>query len=579
MAEVIAGILREHALLQLNTAHPALMNQWAEHRLQGALRSRKLDVGWGVLHELVLADNEPQLGAVLASPHPFDLAKALADVSLGCTALTAAAAAGKVALVGTLLGAGASEVRQTGEPISALQRAIEGAHLGVVRLLAVGGGAPLHWALRAIAVGEHDESIRWAVFVHVARKSDVNAPSATGAQALLLAIEVLLPRCATWLLWQFPAIDVNNGFLADTVPLYSAAALGQVKVVAALLASRAALAVNWANTANQTALDAALQGGRVAVLRMLLADPRVSVTGRSGTHDHSIIHTAVFWALAKNMPELVECFVGREHVDWAAPDRAGATAIHLLLNTAPPPDPDADDEVDPLFLATASSILDILCAQGPAAVDMHTHAGTNAVSVCIVRGRSASTLRTLLRHSSSHLTGFVQDHPELLRAAAAAGQLQTCFILRACGYPVLLRNGDSANLLAARRGHMLLASALCLSAGMPQLQLAYHAGLTRDHVNTLVAQPNPAGGLGLDAAWTTPTRAIARPPHACPEAYLHLLRRSHGRWSRLLHSSRIPYPYRAATWTLLLCMHRLGIAGLPIEMCHLILTHCSRSHF
>lgn len=434
--------------------------------------------------------------------------------------------------------------------------AIRGGDLEAVRRLVVAGSCPLSAALHAMQTSsEESRSVRWAIFVNVAGRSNPNTPDMGGVQALLCAIELGLEQCALWLMRHCPKIDVNNGFaLRDRVPLVVASRHGMVRCVCALLTD-ARLDVNWTDGTGKGAVHAALRGGHVAVAKALLSDRRTRWGGAPG---RPLVHLAAQCAVEKQRPALLTSLLYNPRVQWAAADRTGTTAAHWLLRELAPAVHDTD---------TLRAVLATLLQQAPSTVDHVSHSGDNALAACIGRGWGRDLLLDLLRHSTQYLRGFTVDHPALLHVAARCGDYRVCLILLACGFEQEhLIEGETPAIAAFTNGHPLLAVRLLEHARMPKLQLASMAGLDVAHLNFEIrrgAIPQP-----LNVPWEPVPELSARPASAAPTAYIRHLRA--GVWARTLHWT-FPTSFNDAAFVLLLCHWRLGAAGLPTEMCHWVL--------
>lgn len=563
--------MTEHAQLLSGVADPALVNivnRWASDRMLAVLTLYKRQTGRSILHHFVGTAQHAELQVVLQMPPPFLLRKVLDDVSNGVTPLGLAAGHGDVFMVQSLLAAGASPLRIPGELVPPMIQAVRGGHIEVVRLFKVHRtDLPVHEALHALALANMDDG-RWNVFVNVAGRSNPNTPNAVGKQALLFAIESHLPRCATWLMWRFPAIDVNNGLTPGvTVPLFAAARKGQTHVVAALLNSRSALDVGWVDINGRGVLHIALRGGHQAVVAMLLADPRVSVTSNASFARRPLVHTAMHYAINTHRPDLLRQLALRPDVDWSAMNQYGQTAICRLIRHTLPRDHANSDVL---------TCMSILLAHAPDSVDTLNIYGNNALVECVEHGWSGEVLLQLLQGSKQFLSQFVLNHPTLLHTAAKKGLSRVCWILRASGYlHTPDTDGNHPDEVAMLSGHDLLGVRLRETVAMPPLQWAFKAGINTNHVNHAIA----IGDIDLvrPLPWIK-LNPCPQPAGAVPLVYLQLLNASRAGWSRKVHLS-FSSGFCAGVWAVLLSQLRLGALGLPIEMCHLIFAQCARGHF
>jgi ankyrin repeat protein len=571
MSNIFVAVITEHIGLLSAVTDPvqvATVNRWAADRMMALLESHKQQTGASILHHFVETGAILELRVMLSLPLPFPLRHALDDVSRGATVLGLAAAQGEGSAVRFLLDAGANPNRSAGELVAPLVMAIRSRQFTVVQMFKVSRDTlAIHEALGAFVPDWVYDGTAWAVFVHVASRSNPNIPNHNGVQALLFAIELNLPRCANWLLWKFPAIDVNNGLTPGvTVPLFAAARKGQARVVANLLSSRSALCVHWTDSSGRGILHAALRAGNQQIMASLLADPRVRVASNASFIRRPLVHTAAHYAIRHSRPQLLLGLQCRPDIEWSATTVSGETAINRVMR----------------FRATGSHTIDVLTcitivlAQAPATVDFIDVSGSNALAECVLKGWSGEVLMQLLKSSNQFLTHFVTNCPTLLHTAARNGNLRVCWILRACGYTLIPdADGLAADERADLHGHPLLGETLRKSIALPMLQLAYTAGLTIRHVNHMVA--NGTITISRPLPWK-PWNVCSRPIDAVPLTYLQNLDASRGMWSRALHAS-FSQRFRACIWTMLLCHPRLCEAGLPIELWHMIFAECARDQF
>lgn len=566
MAGIVQKIVREYHTLResLDGAQSALLEQWATDRLSTQMAAYKRETGNSVLHYFVLGGHELELSTVLASSFPFVAATALLDVSSGVSVLGSAAERGDVSVVSMLLAAGAPTARADGELESPLIKAVRAGHIGAVKLFPVDGPDPLAAALQSIAGDKADHAGRWPIFVHLARRSNVNTPSA-GKFPLMQAIELKLLNCATWLIRNCKGIDINQFGTTRRrrVPLVAACALGLIPVVRALLASPA-LDVNWTNADGKGALFTALFAGHANIVRLLLDDARLVVGNRyAGT---PLVHIAAQVAVSKEQVDLLACLLDHPRVTWDDEDDDGITALHHVIRTA-------HNKTN----AATQDVLDLLLKRAPASVDHVAGTGENAVSAAVTNDWSGGTLLKLLQHSSMHFEGHREEHPHLLHTAAGHGNMRVCTILLACGYRQVVWAGRRPANVAADAGHVLLRHALDETIAMPMLERAALAGLTKPHLDRLISTNTI---VSPRAQWTGPWIATPRPASAAPLAYFALLR-TETRWTRPIHLS-YPACFQTAVWLMLLCHWRLDgeqKLSLPIEMIHYIMAFLPRDAF
>jgi ankyrin repeat protein len=572
MSGIVQTVVREFAALR--AAHPALsdlLGDWSADVMHARALAHKREHGMSVLHSLIASHRESELRGVLAAPPPFDLTVALADVSDGSSALGLAASIGNSAMVGLLLAAGAPEALAKGEKIDPIEHAVIGGHLEVVQQFGNAGSGPVAAALHALQATS--DPVRWKIFVHLASTMpNINTPNSDGVQTLMLAVDLGLEQCAIWLLQNCPGIDVNNGrALPDRTPLLTASRYGMTSCVRLLL-NFPGLDVNWTDTAGRGAAFAALRGGHLHVLRALMGDRRTFANSRHGPRSTPLLHAAVRHAAFKQRPELLECMLMKKHVNWAAADETGTTAIHWLMREMSPNNRPGVDT------ASTRAITALLLKQAPATVDHLSEGGENALVACVTSKWASEMLLMLLEHSKMYLTRFTVDHPELLHIAAKTGRFPMCLILMACGYQSHMYAGRTPAMVADFHGHALLGNCLRDALLLPPLQLAAMAGLNRAHLNHEIGRG--AIQLPLNVPWVD-RGLLSRPASATPLAYIHRLRQTNGLiWTRMIHHS-FPVCFKAAAVLLLLCIQRRQQThqGLPTEMCHAILALLPRRVF
>jgi ankyrin repeat protein len=569
MAGIVQTIVREYHTLRgaLNGAQSALLEQWATDRLLTQLAAYKQETGHSVLHHCVIGGCELELSSILACPFPFVPAAALQDVSSGASVLGCAADRGDVSMVRMLIAAGASMERAAGELESPLIQAVRAGHYETVNLfpVAVDDPVPLSVALQSLAKGTVDDAGRWPIFVHLARRSNVNIPSA-GTFPLMQAIVLKLLNCATWLIRNCKGIDINQfgTIRRRRVPLVAACALGQIPVVRALLTD-STLDVNWTNVDGKGALFTALVCGHSGVARLLLADKRLVVDTRY--NGGPIVNTAALVAASKERSDILACLLTNRKVAWNVADDDGFTALHQIIRTTTNKSNTATHEV-----------LDLLLKQAPASVDHVAATGENAVLAAVTHNWPAGTLLKLLKHSRKRFEGHRQEHPHLLHTAAGHGNVRVCTILLACGYKQVVWAGRHPAKVATDAGHILLGTALEKSIEMPMLERAALAGLNKSHLNRLISTNTI---ISPHALWIGSAKFYPqRPANAAPMPYFAVLR-TETHWTRVMHMS-YPACFQTVVWLMLLCHWRLDgnqKPSLPIEMIHLIMTMLPRDTF